>query len=101
MAFQHTAHLGASTRRASTPASRARLAGLSSTAQAAPSPNPSLAEAVTILSSPDLLPTVNRGPSKEMLHDFITVADLLQPGPQYGTTAEDYTALSASDIVVS
>jgi hypothetical protein len=63
------------------------------------------AEARTILSSPDLLPAVNRGRYKEMLHDFINVADLLQPGPDYGTTAEDYTAwytaLGASDIVVS
>jgi len=63
------------------------------------------AEAVTILSRPDLLPTVDRGRYKEMLHDFINVADLLQPGPDYGTTAEDYTAwytaLRASDIVVS
>ena len=63
------------------------------------------AEAVTILSSPDLLPTVNRGRYKEMLHDFVSVADLLQPGAHYGTTAEDYaawnTALGASNIVVS
>ena len=63
------------------------------------------AEAVTILSSPDLLPTVNRGRYKEMLHDFVSLADLLQPGTHYGTTAEDYTAwytaLSASDVVVS
>ncbi|MGH3218289.1 MAG: hypothetical protein ACRDPY_06090 [Streptosporangiaceae bacterium] len=40
-----------------------------------------------------------------MLDDFTSVADLLQPGPRYGTTAEDYTAwyaaLHASDIVVS
>ena len=63
------------------------------------------AEAVTILSSPDLMPKVNRDRYKAMLDDFINVADLLQPGPRYGTTAEDYTAwyaaLHASGIVVS
>jgi hypothetical protein len=40
-----------------------------------------------------------------MLNDFITVANLLQPGPGYGTTAQDnaawYKALHASDITVS
>jgi hypothetical protein len=40
-----------------------------------------------------------------MLNDFIVVANLLQPGPGYGTTAQDttawYTALRASNITVS
>jgi hypothetical protein len=40
-----------------------------------------------------------------MLNDFITVANMLQPGPGYGTTAQDYTAwytaLRATDITVS
>ena len=40
-----------------------------------------------------------------MLNDFITVANLLQPGPEYGTTTQDYTAwyaaLRASNITVS
>ena len=39
-----------------------------------------------------------------MLRDFITVANLLQPGPGYGTTPQDYaawnTATQASDITV-
>jgi hypothetical protein len=39
-----------------------------------------------------------------MLNDFITVATMLQPGPHYGTTAQDYTAwytaLRASNITV-
>ena len=39
-----------------------------------------------------------------MLKDFIVVANLLQPGPGYGTTPQDYTAwntaLKASDITV-
>jgi hypothetical protein len=39
-----------------------------------------------------------------MLNDFITVANLLQPGPGYGTTPQDYTAwyqaLHASNITV-
>jgi hypothetical protein len=63
------------------------------------------AEARRILRTPALLPKVNRPAYKRMLNDFITVADLLQPGPGYGTTAEDdtawYTALRASDITVS
>jgi hypothetical protein len=40
-----------------------------------------------------------------MLKDFIVVATVLQPGPGYGTTAQDttawYTALSASNITVA
>jgi hypothetical protein len=40
-----------------------------------------------------------------MLKDFITVANLLQPGPGYGTTAQDdtawYTAMNASNITVA
>src|ERR1039457_1885366 len=54
---------------------------------------------------PALLPKVSRAAYKRMLNDFITVANLLQPGPGYGTTAQDnaawYKALHASDITVS
>jgi hypothetical protein len=39
-----------------------------------------------------------------MLNDFVTVANLLQPGPGYGTTPQDYVAwyqaLHASNITV-
>ncbi len=63
------------------------------------------AEARTILATPALLPTANRGGYERMLTDFITVANLLQPGPGYGTTAQDdtawNTALSASNITVA
>jgi hypothetical protein len=63
------------------------------------------AEASKILATRALLPTVNQGAYKVMLNDFITVANLLQPGPGYGTTPQDdtawYTALSASNITVS
>src|ERR1035438_10490208 len=63
------------------------------------------AEARKILRTPALLPTVNRAAYKRMLNDFIVVANLLQPGPGYGTTAQDYTAwykaLHASNINVS
>ena len=63
------------------------------------------AEAAKILSTPALLPAVNRQAYEQMLRDFITVANLLQPGPGYGTTAEDWTAwntaLAASNITVS
>jgi hypothetical protein len=63
------------------------------------------AEAEKILSTPALLPTVNRAAYEQMLRDFITVADLLQPGPGYGTTAQDWAAwnqaLAASNITVS
>jgi len=62
-------------------------------------------EARKILSTPALLPKVNRAAYKRMLKDFIVVANLLQPGPDYGTTAQDYTAwyaaLNASNITVS
>ena len=62
-------------------------------------------QARTILATPALLPTVNRAAYKVMLNDFITVANLLQPGPDYGTTPQDDTAwnaaLSASNITVS
>jgi hypothetical protein len=40
-----------------------------------------------------------------MLDDFIVVANLLQPGPDYGTTAQDdaawAVAMNASNINVS
>ena len=62
------------------------------------------AEAEKILSTHALLPTHNRAGYERMLKDFITVANLLQPGPGYGTTSQDYaawyTALKASDITV-
>jgi hypothetical protein len=62
------------------------------------------AEAQKILRTRALLPTHNRAAYKTMLKDFITVANLLQPGPGYGTTAQDYTAwntaLRASNIIV-
>ena len=63
------------------------------------------AQAEHILSTPALLPTVHLAQYKTMLDDFITVASLLQPGPGYGTTAQDYTAwyvaLHASNINVA
>ncbi len=63
------------------------------------------AEAEHILSTPALLPAVHRAGYKTMLDDFITVANLLQPGPGYGTTPQDYTAwyaaLHASNINVA
>jgi hypothetical protein len=63
------------------------------------------AEAEKILSTPALLPKVNRAAYEKMLNDFIIVANLLQPGPGYGTTAQDWaawnTALAASNIIVS
>jgi len=63
------------------------------------------AQAEHILSTPALLPDENRAGYKTMLGDFITVANLLQPGPGYGTTAQDYTAwyaaLHASNINVA
>lgn len=63
------------------------------------------AQARNILATPALLPTVNREAYKRMLNGFITVANLLQPGPGYGTTPEDYAAwyaaLRASNITVS
>jgi hypothetical protein len=63
------------------------------------------AEARTILTTPALLPATNRAGYERMLKDFITVANLLQPGPGYGTTAQDdtawYTAMNASNITVA
>ena len=63
------------------------------------------AEAQKILANPALLPTVNRAAYQTMLNDFIVVANLLQPGPGYGTTPQDdtawTTAMNASSINVS
>ena len=63
------------------------------------------AQAEKILSTSALLPTVNRAAYQQMLHRFITVTDLLQPGAGYGTTSQDYTAwwaaLNASNVAVS
>jgi hypothetical protein len=63
------------------------------------------AQARAILDHPALLPAVHRAAYRAMLNDFITVADMLQPGPDYGTTAQDYTAwytaLRATNITVS
>jgi len=62
-------------------------------------------EARTILADPALLPTEHRAAYVSMLNDFITVANILQPGAHYGTTAQDYTAwytaLRASNITVA
>jgi len=61
-------------------------------------------QADKILATRALLPTHNRAAYKHMLKDFIVVANLLQPGPGYGTTPQDYTAwytaLKASDITI-
>ena len=63
------------------------------------------AEAQKIQANPALLPAVNRAGYQAMLNDFIVVANLLQPGPGYGTTAQDYTAwntaMNATNINVS
>jgi hypothetical protein len=63
------------------------------------------AQADKILTTPALLPTHNRAAYQQMLHSFVTVADILQPGTRYGTTDQDYTAwwaaLHASNIAVS
>jgi len=63
------------------------------------------AEAQQILADPALLPTVNRAAYVQMLNDYIVVANLLQPGPGYGTTPQDYAAwnaaMAASNINVS
>jgi hypothetical protein len=63
------------------------------------------AEARKILATRALLPTVNQAAYERMLNDFITVANLLQPGPGYGTTSQDETAwkvaLIASNITVT
>jgi hypothetical protein len=62
-------------------------------------------QARTILANPALLPTTGRAAYQTMLHDFINLAGLLQPGGHYGTTAQDYTAwytaLRASNITVA
>jgi len=62
-------------------------------------------QARTILANPALLPTEHRAAYVTMLNDFITVANMLQPGADYGTTAQDYTAwytaLRASNITVA
>ncbi|MGD0247390.1 MAG: hypothetical protein ABSB59_44690 [Streptosporangiaceae bacterium] len=62
------------------------------------------AEARKILFTRALLPKHNLAAYKTMLNDFITVANLLQPGPDYGTTPQDYVAwyqaLHASNITV-
>jgi hypothetical protein len=61
-------------------------------------------QAEKILATPRLLPTYHRAAYQRMLHKFIIVADLLQPGPGYGTTPQDYTAwyaaMRASNITV-
>jgi len=54
------------------------------------------AQAQKIQADPALLPTVNQAAYQTMLNDFIVVANLLQPGPGYGTTAQDYTAWNAA-----
>jgi len=63
------------------------------------------AQARKILATRALLPTVNQAAYERMLNDFITVANLLQPGPGYGTTTQDDTAwnaaLTASNIIVT
>ena len=62
-------------------------------------------QAAKILATPALLPAIHQAAYKTMLNDFITVANLLQPGPGYGTTPQDdtawYTALAASNITVA
>jgi hypothetical protein len=61
-------------------------------------------QARQILSTPALLPTHNRAAYTAMLTDFVTVANLLQPGADYGTTPQDYVAwyqaLHASNVTV-
>ena len=63
------------------------------------------AQATKILATPALLPAVNRAAYQHMLTDYIVVANLLQPGPGYGTTPQDdtawTTAMNASSINVS
>src|ERR1019366_214943 len=62
------------------------------------------AKASEILRTPALLPAHNQAAYKQMLNDFVTVANLLQPGPGYGTPPQDYVAwyqaLHASNITV-
>jgi hypothetical protein len=63
------------------------------------------AQARRILGDRALLPVTGRAGYETMLRDFITVADLLQPGAGYGTASQDWKAwdraLKASDIEVS
>ena len=63
------------------------------------------AQADKILTTPALLPAVNRAAYQHMLTDYIAVANLLQPGPGYGTTPQDdtawNTAMNASSINVT
>jgi hypothetical protein len=63
------------------------------------------AEAQKILARPALLPAVNQAAYKQMLNDFTVVANLLQPGPGYGTTPQDYAAwdiaMHATNVNVS
>ena len=54
-------------------------------------------QARTVLASPGLLPATGRAAYVTMLGDWITVADLLQPGPGYGTTAQDYAAWNKAE----
>jgi hypothetical protein len=54
------------------------------------------ADARKILATPALLPEHNRAAYERMLNKFITVANMLQPGPDYGTTPQDYTAWYAA-----
>src|ERR1017187_1380848 len=62
------------------------------------------AEASEILRTPALLPAHNQAAYERMLNDFVTMANLLQPGAGYGTTPQDYVAwyqaLHASNITV-
>ena len=62
------------------------------------------AQAHKILATPALLPTHHRAAYKRMLHKFITLANLLQPGASYGTTPQDYAAwydaMRATNITV-
>ena len=62
-------------------------------------------EARTILADLALLPTHPPRRLGHMLNDFITVANMLQPGAHYGTTAQDYTAwytaLRATNITIT
>jgi hypothetical protein len=63
-------------------------------------------QARTILANPALLPATHRAAYVTMLNDFITVANMLQPGARYGTTPLSdytawYTALRASNITVA
>jgi hypothetical protein len=62
------------------------------------------AQAEHILATPALQPHVHQAAYQQMLHKFITLADLLQPGASYGTTPQDYTAwydaMRASNITV-